>query len=214
MVKRHEGNEVERVILDATLQTISQHKISGTRMRQIAEKAGMSQGNLHYYFPTKADLFVALLDDMLETFASERQCDLQDPQLSAAQKLRRIFEQKKTFILQRIEFMDAYYDFWVQATKAPHIRAKMQEAYNIWRRDVRAVIDEGVTAGQFSSTGAELAESLIVSLMEGAALQHIIDPVVFNLDDYFRSALDAVLRRLEADSRSFEDVGLTVPGEW
>ncbi len=62
----HEKNDPAETILEAALETIFVEKISGARLRQVARRAGMSQGNLHYYYPTKDELFQALLDHLLK----------------------------------------------------------------------------------------------------------------------------------------------------
>ena len=207
MMAVENDNDPRRDILNATLRTIAEYKISGTRMKHVARKVGMSQGNLHYHFPTKTDLFVALLDMMLETFASERVDELQDPTLPPEFKLKCIFEQKKRFLRSRREFMDVYYDFWVQATVDPVIQEKMKEQYAIWRRDIQAVVQEAIASGQFAPHCERLIPSLMVSLMEGAALQFLIDAEALELDEYFDAALRMVSLFARPDEKPEADRG-------
>jgi AcrR family transcriptional regulator len=61
------AKDISKKILEATLEVIAKEKISGTRMHLIAKEAAMTQSNLHYYFPTKNDLLIALLDDIQRT---------------------------------------------------------------------------------------------------------------------------------------------------
>ena len=97
----------ERRILNATLATIARNKISGTRTREIAQLAGMSQGNLHYYFPSKADLFLALLNDMLEAFVDERAAEVSSSNLDPLTKLEAFFGQEKHILRERRALKDA-----------------------------------------------------------------------------------------------------------
>ena len=55
----------EEKILEAALKLFSSYGFHGTTMEKIAELADMSQPNLHNYFKTKADLYEAVLDDIL-----------------------------------------------------------------------------------------------------------------------------------------------------
>lgn len=55
----------EEKILEAALRLFSTYGFHGTTMEKIAELADMSQPNLHNYFKTKADLYEAVLNDIL-----------------------------------------------------------------------------------------------------------------------------------------------------
>jgi len=55
----------EEKILEAALKLFSSYGFHGTTMEKIAELADMSQPNLHNYFKTKADLYEAVLNDIL-----------------------------------------------------------------------------------------------------------------------------------------------------
>ena len=48
-------------ILEAALDVIRTHSISGTRISLVAERAGLFQSNIHYYFKSKRDLLFAVL---------------------------------------------------------------------------------------------------------------------------------------------------------
>jgi TetR/AcrR family transcriptional regulator len=56
----------EEKILEAALKLFSTYGFHGTTMEKIAELADMSQPNLHNYFKTKADLYEAVLNDILD----------------------------------------------------------------------------------------------------------------------------------------------------
>ena len=180
---------------------IATHKISGTRMRHIAERAGMSQGNLHYYFSTKEDLFRALLLRMLKGFLEGRRSDLEDPVRHPAETLAVFFRQEKEILEQRRETMYAFFDFWVQGTRDPDIREQIKGMYAAWRADIQKVVDRGVQQGAFSAAHASLVPWLMVALMDGAALQYLIDDGKMNLEAYLASGLGMVLRLLEPMSQ-------------
>lgn len=49
----------------AALEAFSQFGIHGTRLEQVAERAGVSKTNLLYYYPSKEALYVAVLQQIL-----------------------------------------------------------------------------------------------------------------------------------------------------
>ncbi|MEO8244919.1 MAG: TetR family transcriptional regulator C-terminal domain-containing protein [bacterium] len=57
-----------KAILEAGLDVFSQQGFKGATLDQIADAAGLSKPNLLYYFPSKDAVYLALLDQLLETW--------------------------------------------------------------------------------------------------------------------------------------------------
>jgi TetR/AcrR family transcriptional regulator len=55
-------------ILDAALQVFSRYGLHGATVEQIAEAADVSKTNLFYYFPSKDEVYVAVLERLLSTW--------------------------------------------------------------------------------------------------------------------------------------------------
>ena len=191
----HEKTDPAETILDAALETIFNDKISGARLRQVARRSGMSQGNLHYYYPTKDELFQALLDHLLKTFVREREMLMSDHMLQPQEKLRVFFNQQIELI-RRAKEVVIFFDFWVQGTKDASIRKKIRGMYARWREDIQSVITEGVQQGVFSASRAAQMPALLASIMDGATLQYLMDARALDLQAYFDTAYDMVLAAL------------------
>ena len=179
------SNDIKSKILDAALEIVATNKISGTRMHLIAKEAGMVQSNLHYYFPTKKDLMIALLDRMQEHFSQKRVNSVD---------LIGIFQEKKDDIVnhEKIDFVQL--DYWVQSTVDPEIREKFQTSFNIWRENITEVLNKTQHLENNNSTEYAMLPYIIVSIMMGASMQYLIDKEKFNLDDYFSAAEKMVLK--------------------
>ena len=57
-----------QTILDAALEVFSQHGFRGATLDQIAEVSGLSKPNLLYYFASKEEIHVTLLDTLLDAW--------------------------------------------------------------------------------------------------------------------------------------------------
>jgi|WetSurMetagenome_2_1015567.scaffolds.fasta_scaffold299574_2 TetR/AcrR family transcriptional regulator len=191
----HEKTDPAETILEAALETILIDKISGARLRQVAKRACMSQGNLHYYYPAKDDLFQSLLDHLLKTFVQERKTILADHSVQPEEKLRFFFNQQIELI-QRAKEVVIFFDFWVQGTKDAKIRKKIQKMYARWREDILSVIEEGVRKGVFSEAKASQMPALLASIMDGASLQYLMDAGSLDLQAYFDTAYEMVMGAL------------------
>lgn len=58
-------------LVDATIECLATHGYSGTTTRKVAEIAGVSQGALQHYFPTKSSLVEAALAQMTRQLLEE-----------------------------------------------------------------------------------------------------------------------------------------------
>jgi TetR/AcrR family transcriptional regulator len=61
-------NEKRGIILAAARETFSLYGIHGTRVEQVAERAGVSKTNLLYYFASKEALYLAVLQEILDVW--------------------------------------------------------------------------------------------------------------------------------------------------
>jgi len=189
----------QETIVRAALDTIASDKISGTRMREIAKRSGISQGHLHYYFSAKSSLFLAVLDHLEEAFFTERRAALEDTTVVPGDKLNVFLEQEIKLIRESADLLMVRLDFLVQGTRDRAIEAKIREMYATWRRDIAEVVSDGVDAGVFSPEFATLIPNLLIALMEGAFLQYVNEPDPNLLEVFFLAAHKMVLKLLSTE---------------
>jgi AcrR family transcriptional regulator len=180
-------------ILEAAMQVIAEKKISGTRMREIARKAQISTGTLHYHFSTKEKLLRSLLDEMDRIFNEERAIQISEMDLDHPSKLSWFLDQEKQLLEDRRELAEVFIDFWGHGLKAPQIKSQIMRMYERWREDIQATLKDGMISDTNDFSSLAVVPSLMVSLMEGAALQYLIDDSAFDLEVYFSAANEMVL---------------------
>ena len=64
--KAHIRNTNETHLLVCAEAVFAERGLEGSSTAMIAERAGLPKANLHYYFPTKLDLYRRVLDDIFE----------------------------------------------------------------------------------------------------------------------------------------------------
>jgi len=91
--------EKREVILEAALEAFSQHGFRGATIDQIAEAAGMSKPNLLYYFRSKEDIHVTLMQRLLETWLAplKELDDIGDPVSELRSYIRRKLEMARDY---------------------------------------------------------------------------------------------------------------------
>ena len=72
MQRQARSEQSRRHVLDAALQLFSKQGYRGTNMREIAEAAGVSTGNVYHHFEDKEAIFRTLLDEFWAITESRR----------------------------------------------------------------------------------------------------------------------------------------------
>lgn len=78
-------------IIEAARQRFKQSGVEGSSLRAVARDAGTSIGMIYYYFPTKDDLFFAVIEATYAKFLKELEQIMQRPQ-PIAERLLALFE--------------------------------------------------------------------------------------------------------------------------
>jgi TetR/AcrR family transcriptional regulator len=91
--------EKRELILEAALEMFSQHGFRGATIDQIAEAAGMSKPNLLYYFRSKEDIHVTLMQRLLTTWLAplHELDDVGDPVTELRSYIRRKLEMARDY---------------------------------------------------------------------------------------------------------------------
>ena len=61
------GAKNKTLILSAAEKAFAQNGLKGTSVQQIADRAGLPKTNVLYYFKTKQELYMAVLQQILDT---------------------------------------------------------------------------------------------------------------------------------------------------
>ncbi len=194
--QRRNDSSTRETILKSALKVIIEKKVSGIRMRDVAEKAGTSLGTIHYHFPAKSELLVAVLDYMKQRFDEDRLREYPWDKLDPERKLWSFFTQEQQLLLEEPEREAVFLDFWGQSFINPLIQSKIQWIYNTWRKETETVIEEGIQRGNFASINKSLISYIIIALLEGFALQFLIDPEACDIEEFFSVSYRMIVRIL------------------
>jgi TetR/AcrR family transcriptional regulator len=150
-------------ILEAARKRFAYYGLSKTTMNEIAADIGMSKAALYYYFPDKERIFIAVVQQEIEEFASaiER---LIDTTSKASFKLRKFVAQRNQ-LLQRLENLGKIENPRPEDYFNP-IFADLRAAYSEKEKNmVERIFQRGIDEGEFVKFApAPYAELFLASL--------------------------------------------------
>ena len=182
--------------LTATLACISEKGIAATSTHAIAERAGLNQGNIHYHFRNKDQLFLRLLEVLYEN-SRENIREVSQSELTPRAKLEAIVDLGFDLISRRRDEFVALIAYWAHAMCAgPAWRRAYRQTFESFRAAVKSIIRDGEARGDFKSGSAEMASVMLVGIIQGVGLQCAMAPDQVELETarlWSRELLDSLL---------------------
>lgn len=193
-MKNIEKNNEEK-ILDATLRVIESHTISGTRISLIAKEADMLQSNVLYYYKTKEEILVAMQKRILDIFPKLRE-ELRDNTEDTLESALEVFSKNEENLLKNFpEYNHAEMDFWVQSRTDEDTRARFADSYNLWRQEIREVLEKYVPDLPYNLK--KILPAQYVSMLEGFTIQYLIDEKNMDMSEYFAMSRELILNTVK-----------------
>ncbi|WP_258138865.1 MULTISPECIES: TetR family transcriptional regulator C-terminal domain-containing protein [unclassified Arthrobacter] len=192
-----------RKIIETAWRLFAEQGFESVRIADIAAEAGVSSATVHYYFPTKQELFGAAMNYSVK-LAYNRQVAWLSEVTDPAERLTRLLE------LQSPDGRTAELEWsiWVQMWNKITVDGRYDEAYvesyRRWVATVRSTIEDGQRQGLFRAGDPDSMSLELTSLMDGygiKVLTRVIDKPAMarGLRDYLRRCI--ALDGSRADSR-------------
>jgi AcrR family transcriptional regulator len=151
-------------LLRTACDVIATQGFGHTRTADIAQAAGVSQALLFYHFETKEKLFAQAF-----TYAAQLDLDalakVEESGGSSPERLRALLKlypptgKSKAWAL--------WIDAWAESMRNADLEEMCRRMDMRWKQALRAIIDEGVRAGDFTCADSEGSTWRIISLIDG-----------------------------------------------
>jgi AcrR family transcriptional regulator len=175
-VKQEERSQETRSrILAAAEQNFAEHGYDVTSVDSICRAAGVSKGAFYHHFPSKGSVFVALLNAWLAEL---------DRQFTAAQAGSESVPRQVAAMAAGVN--EIYHvagikwsillEFWAKSKADPEVARSTVDMIRRYQGFFQQVLERGVAEGSVQVKDANLAASLMLSVVLGLLLQGILDP--------------------------------------
>ena len=173
-------------IIHAAFDVASRKGLAALTVRLVAAKAGLSTGLVLFHYKTKEQLVIALLDYVLATTTVLRLTDDIAQISSPLDRLLALLAREMDRLSQEPRRIRLFFDFWAKGFTHPRINRRMQAELDRYREAFRPIAEEVLAAEpeRFADVSAEGLAAMAVSFVKGCAVQSMIDPKNFDIDDY------------------------------
>jgi TetR/AcrR family transcriptional regulator, transcriptional repressor of bet genes len=188
-------------ILSAAYEVASREGIEGLTVRAVAARAKLSHGLVLFHFKRRAQLVRALLDRVLATTLELRAPEEIARLPRAPDRLRALLRQEIGRVSREPRRIRLFFEYWALGARHAAIRAQISAELDRYRQAFREVIEEVLrteparSANVVPDATPEGLAAVAVSFIQGYAVQAMIDPEHFDLEEYL-AAVEGLIGRL------------------
>lgn len=171
-------------ILRSAVQVISRRGHADTRLSHVAERAGVSQALVVYYFGTRESLLAQALAYSDARFYDQAAAEMAKS-ATATRKLVRLLEMscaagnpddpdQPSWVL--------WLDLWAVAARNPEVAEHRRKLDQHWRETISAVVHQGVASGEFQALNVDDFTIRLAAMVDGLALQVALEDAEVDAD--------------------------------
>lgn len=175
--------------MDAAEAIIAELGIDELSLSKIEDRAGMSRGQLTYYFPTRESILLAVYDRMLRRMIRAIMAG-DGPKLMTGHawdcfRFALNDHLQPDGQLRGKELFTLLFTFLARINQRTDYRNKLSEMYHGWREHIAADISDSVPEPR--PVKPKIAASMIQALLQGLDIQLMIDPEAFDRTEMFEA---------------------------
>lgn len=183
-------------IIEAAIAIIAAQGIQHLSLSEIETRAGMSRGQLTYYYPTKEAILLAVFDRLLQLMHERMARSHESPCVQgkgAWELIRHILEHVLASPPMQAEFHALQYTFLSQISHREDFRERLATLYEHWRSGMAQGLAADFAANPPSRAVSPRAMATIVqALIHGLAMQRAADPTALDQSEVLHLCLDMI----------------------
>lgn len=192
------SEERKEQILAAATRVFARQGFDAARMADIAEEADLSIGGVYWYYKGKDDLIEALIASLFAPDIAAMH-DLLDAPGSARDRLLGFMDRHLHQLEPATDLFVVIYRAFGLGIGDVCLREHLAGYVNGYLDGIAALLEQGMAHGEFRQTDARQAARGLVGLIDGIALQWLVDPDEVAWADMVLASITLLLDALSAD---------------
>ncbi len=190
------SKERKQQILDAAEEVFTRKGLDNARMDDIAKKTGLSKGSLYWYFKSKDDLIIAILDrifgDMFEQFDAHKNIEH-----SATEAILQFTEAAIRDYKLMLRMMPIAYEFLALAFRNTIVQKALKQYFSTYMNSLVPIVQRGIDSGEFRPVDAQEVAIAAGAIFEGTVLLWVYDNSRIDVERHIRSSIKLLLEGVQ-----------------
>lgn len=192
------SEERKNQILDAATQVFMQKGFDKARMDDIVEETGLSKGTLYWYFKSKYDIIISILDRIFQHAFDQFDSQQKDSELSASEALWQFSEEAIQDYKKMLSLMPVAYEFLALAFRNKVVQKVLKRYFNRYMEILVPIIQRGIDSGEFRQMDPTEAAIAAGAIFEGTILLWVYDKDLVDPERHIRAGIKIWLAGVQA----------------
>jgi len=190
------SEERKQQILQAAMTCFARTGYYRTTMDDIVAESGLSKGALYWYFSSKKELFIFMIQELMGQMGVAWQAIADQPGATATDKLLGSLELFRTGLSEFMALFGVMMEAWALTRFDQDVQELLQDFYKPFLQLMAGIIEEGIASGEFLPVPAEDTALVIMTMFDGITLAFGMGFWTENWDGIIDAAANMVLRGL------------------
>lgn len=182
-------------ILDAALEVIVSKGYEGSSMTDIVNKSKMSKGAIYWYYSSKKEVYLALVNHWVHHYSPTLNLIIEDKQPASAQ-LKELFN----YFIKQYEtdqkVFKAVAVFWSLAGRDNEFKEKFDKVYSEFLTLIEKIIIKGVENKEFKNVDTKITALSIMVNIESTIWFTLFDDFGISATKYMKTITEFILAGL------------------
>ncbi len=182
-------------ILNAALKVIVSKGYEGSSMTDIVKKSKMSKGAIYWYYSSKKEVYLALVNHWVHHYSPTLNHIIEDDH-SASVQLKELFNYFITQYESDPTVFKALAEFWALAGRDKEFKEKFDKVYLEFLTLIEKIIIKGVEREEFKNVDTKIAALSIMVNIESTIWFTLFDDFGISATKYMTTITEFILAGL------------------
>jgi TetR/AcrR family transcriptional regulator len=202
------AREQRENILNACIEEFAAHGYAQASTNAIVKRANIPKGTLFYFFGSKKDLFLYILDYAVASYAEQFKSLAGELPTDLFERLKFIHKERMQFVLSQPLLFQLFYNAFVHTDD--EIRADLQDRYKGYATGSQEMLSRDIDRSKFrDDVDVEKAVKMINLMLEGLLSSHmaelknsspetsleVVEKISQECEDYFEMIRKGIYRQ-------------------
>ena len=183
-------------IMNAAQVVVASKGYDQARMDDIVEKAQLSKGAIYWYYKSKKDIYLSLIDYWFNEYSAGVLKSLEDKD-SSSEQLKSLFDYFVDQFDKNPDTFKIMVEFWRTSGLDVDFNNKLQEIYSQFLEYIIDIIKNGIESGEFKEVDPRITALSILINIEGIHWFTLFDKSGVEAHEYINTISNFILNGLK-----------------
>lgn len=177
-------------ILEAALKVFNRKGLAASRMEDIARQAKLSIGGVYWYYKSKDEVVLAIMDKVIDEDVAILRNLLNEP-ATVKERLRKYLQ---LGVQESMQYTTLTYELYTLSKHDAKVRRHIQMYIEHYINVLTELIQQGMNQKEFRKANARSIAFTIAALYEGTLELVMLDSSIGNIEKMLNKSLDIIFK--------------------